>query len=84
MVSQFSIPILWNLYLNQWEHKIKILVEDSDTGGTGSIAVRMEYLFAFQSWYIELCVENRWGGGRKHCNVIFCYLAVLLLTVDEG
>ena len=24
----------------------------------------MEYLFAFQLWYCELCVENRWGLGK--------------------
>ena len=24
----------------------------------------MEYLFAFQFWYCELCVENRWGGSE--------------------
>ena len=46
-------------------------VEDSDTGGLSSITVRMKPLFAFQFWYWELCVENQWGGGRKHCLVIF-------------
>ena len=62
----------------------KILVEDSDTGGPGSVTVRMEYLFAFQFWYCELCVENRWGGRRKHYLVNFCSLVVLLLSVGEG
>ena len=46
-------------------------VEDSDTGGPSSITVRMNHLFAFQFWFCELCVENQWGGGRKHCFVIF-------------
>ena len=44
-----------------------ILIEGSDT----SITVKMEYLFAFQFWFCELCVECRWGGGRKHCFVNF-------------
>ena len=26
----------------------------------------MEYLFAFQLWYCELCSKNWWGEGRKH------------------
>ena len=43
------------------------LVEDSDIGCLSSITVRMGYLFAFQFWYFELCVENWWRGGRKHC-----------------
>ena len=33
----------------------------------------MEYLFAFQFWYCELCVKNRWGGGRKPCFVNFWF-----------
>ena len=52
------------------------LVDDSDTGCPSSVTVRMEYLFAFQFWYYELCVEN-WWGGRKHCFVKFCSLVVL-------
>ena len=51
-------------------------------GNLSSITVRMEYLRAFQYWYCELCVENRWG--RKHCFVNFCSLAVLESLVDEG
>ena len=49
----------------------EILVEDSDTYESSSITVRMEYVFVFQLWYCELCVQNRWKGGRKHCYVIF-------------
>ena len=67
-----------------WDLKCWDPVEDSDTGGPSSITVRMEYLLAFQYWYCELCVENRWGGGRKHCFVNFCSLAVLESSVDEG
>ena len=47
---------------NQWEHKI--LAEHSNTGYPSSFTVRMAYLFAFEFWYCEICVENRWGGGR--------------------
>ena len=68
MGSQFSIPVLWNLCsvfrisggINCWDP-----VQDSDTGGPSSITVRMEYLFAFQYWYWELCVENRWGRNLQ-------------------
>ena len=56
--------------------KFRDPVEDSDTGGFSSITVRIEYLFAFQFWYCEPSVENRWGGG-KHCFVNFCTLLVL-------
>ena len=58
--------------------------EDSYTGGLSSITIRMEYLLAFQYWYCEFCVENRWGEGRKHCIVNFCFLVVLESSVDEG
>ena len=39
------------------------LVEDSDTEGPSSISIRMEYLCAFQYWYCELCLQNRWVRG---------------------
>ena len=29
-------------------------------------------------------MENRLGGGRKHCFVNFCSLAMLEFSVDEG
>ena len=45
-------------------------VEESDTSEVSSITVRMEYLFVFQFWYIELCVENQFRGRQK---VFFCY-----------
>ena len=87
MGSQYSIHVLWNLYsvsvrsIKCWDP-----VEDSNTGGLTSITVRIEYLLALQYWYCEFCVENRWGGGRKHCFVNFCSLVVLesLVAVDEG
>ena len=40
-------------------------VEDSDTSCLSSINVRMEYLFAFQFLYCELCVKNWRKWGRK-------------------
>ena len=52
--------------INFWD-----AVEDSDTGHPSWITVTMEYAFAFQYWYRELCVENQWGKGRKHCFVNF-------------
>ena len=64
--------------------RLNPMVEDSDTGGSSSIIVRVEYVFAFQNRYCELCVENQWGGGRKHCLVNFCFLPVLESSVDEG
>ena len=57
-------------------------VEDSDTGGPSSITVRMEYLRAFQYWYCELCLENRWG--RKHCFVNFFLWRCLNLRWMRG
>ena len=49
----------------------------------------MEYLFAFQFRYCELCVENRCegvgeGGGTESCFVDFCSLSLLQLSVGEG
>ena len=35
------------------------------------IYIRVEHLSAFQFWYCEPCVESWWGGGRRHCWVIF-------------
>ena len=61
------IPILWNLCsepvggIKFWDP-----VEGSDTGDPSWVIVMIEYLFAFQFWCCKLCVENRWGGGRKH------------------
>ena len=43
------------------------LVEDSDGSNPSLSTVRMEYLFAFPFWYCELCLENWWGVGIKHC-----------------
>ena len=37
---------------------IKFWDEDFNTGGPSLFAVRMEYVFAFQFWYCELCMEN--------------------------
>ena len=51
--------------------KFRDPVEDSNTGRPSSIIVRMEYLLTFQYWYCELCVENQWREGRKHCFVNF-------------
>ena len=87
VVANFWFPFCKVCVQNQWGMggtKFWDPVEDSDTGGTSSINVRMEYVLAFQYWYCELCVENQWGGGRKHCFVNFCSLAVLELSVDEG
>ena len=56
---------------NQRGIKFWDTVENSDTGGPSSITVNMEYLLAFQYWYCELCVQNRWEWGRKHC-FVFC------------
>ena len=85
MSTQFLILVLWNLSsesvggIKFWDP-----VEDSDTGGPRSVTVRMEHVFAFQYWYSELCVENRWGAGRKHCFVDFSSLVALESSVDEG
>ena len=92
MSSQFYIPISRNLcsesvVVGGWgEGGIKFwdLVEDSNAGGPSSITIRMEYLFAFQFWYCELCVENQWGGGRKHCFVNFCSFAGALIVYKWG
>ena len=69
MGSQFLILV--------WRNLSSELVGDTDTGSASSVSVRMKYVFAFEFWYCELRVENRWGGGRKHCFVNFCSLAEL-------
>ena len=33
--------------------------------------------------YSELCVENQWRGGRKHCFVNICSLAMLYSLVGD-
>ena len=38
--------------------------------------------FLFNS-YSELCVENQWRGGRKHCFVNICSLAMLYSLVGD-
>ena len=74
MSVQLSILALWNLCsesVRAWN--FEILVEDSNTGGPSSIAVRIESLFAIfvpvPIW--ELCMKNdeseaesiiKWGG----------------------
>ena len=57
-----------------------ILVEDFDTGGPSSVTVRIEYLFAFQSWYCDFCVENRRWGGRKFSSLR--YLSIQSILVE--
>ena len=52
------------------------LVEDSDIGCLSLVTVRMGYLFAFQFWYCELCVEN-WWGGREGAESIALLIFVL-------
>ena len=58
-------------------------VEDSDTREPSSVTFRMEYLFVFQFWYNELCVENQWRGGKKYYFVNFRSLVVLSLLPGE-
>ena len=48
-----------------------ILVEDSDTRGPSLVTVRVEFLFANQFWYWQLCVKNLGRGERKHYFVNF-------------
>ena len=43
-----------------------ILVEASGTGRPSLVAVRMEYLFAYQFWHWELSMENLWVEERNH------------------
>ena len=52
--------VLLNLCLESMEAKnLEILGGEPNIGSPSSFTVRMEYLFAFQFWYCELCVENR-------------------------
>ena len=59
-------------------------VEDSDTGDPSSLIVKMEYIFAFQCWYCELCVENRWRGGRKHLFCLFLFFGCAWIVGGWG
>ena len=61
---------LRNLVEYKWRIRFWDSVGDSDTGEPSSVTIKIEYLLAFQWWYCEFCVENRWGGGRKHCFVL--------------
>ena len=61
-----------------------ILIEYFNTEGLSLVAVRMEYLFAYQFWYLELWVENLSGGEGE---ALFCWFfpaEVLLMLVGEG
>ena len=86
MVSQFSIPALWNLCsksVGSWD--FEILVGKSGFGSPSLITVRIEFLFAFQLWYCEF-VWNRWGGVRKHYFVNSSFVGggdVLKLSVGK-
>ena len=75
MGSEFSISVWLNLRsesVGAWH--FEILAEDSNNGGPSSFTVRMEYLFAFQFWYCELCVENRWGEREEAESVVLLML----------
>ena len=68
MGSQFSISVLSDFC----SESVEILVEDSSTGSPSSFIVRIEYLFAFQFRYCELCMETdekRREGVQK---ALFC------------
>ena len=84
MGSQFWIPVLWNFCsesmggIKRWDP-----AEGSNTDGPSSVTVRIEWLFALQLLCCEICVENQWGGGRKHCFINFCSLVVLCLLAGE-
>ena len=60
-------------------HKILILSWGFRTVCPSPVTVRMEYLFVFQFWYCELCVENRWGGGRIFFFLIFVFGRCLIV-----
>ena len=60
-IANFRFPFYEICVQNQWGRDIKLWdpVEDSDTGDPSLAIVRMEYLFACQFLYFELCVENQ-------------------------
>ena len=61
--------------------KFVILVEDFDTGDPSSIAVRKEYLFAFQFWFWEFSVgNNQWEEDRGHYFVLFLFGCALIIA----
>ena len=80
MVSQFSIPVLLNLCSESLRaENFEILVKNSDTGGPSSISARIEYLFAFQFWYCELYVANRWGEAKSIVLLIFLLCSAIIV-----
>ena len=82
-VANFRFPVLFVFRISGgikcWES-----VEDCNTGCPSSIIIRMEYLLAFQYWYCKLCVENQWGGGKKHCFINFYSLWCLNIRWIRG
>ena len=52
------------------------LVKDSDTGGPSLVAVRMEYLFAYQ-----FCIEN---FGSKTCEVEKGSISLLIFSCGQA
>ena len=88
MGTHFLISILLNLCsesVGAWN--FEILAENSNTSGPSSFTVRMEYLFAFQSWYCELCVETDEGEGRGCQKALFCkflFFGIALIISGSG
>ena len=83
---QFLIPVSWNLCSESVGHNI-LRPSWELQHWLSEFNYRLDgilYLLVFQYWHCELCVENRWRRGRKHCFVNFCFLEVLESLMDEG
>ena len=81
-VAHFRFPFSEICVQNQWWYKLLRSSWGLRHWPSKFNNVMMEYLHAFQYWYCELCLENRWD--RKHCFVNFCSLAVLEFSVDKA
>ena len=77
--NRASFHLWWNKNLvkrqrvSKYYENFVILNEDSDTGGPSLVAVRIEYLFAYQFWYWELWVGNLWGGESNKLQIPCTY-----------
>ena len=83
--SQCLVPSLLNLCsVSVGGMRCSDPVEDYNTCCPSSIIVRMEYLFSFQFWYCELCVEIQ---GRKVESIvlfIFVFWQCFLIVGKRG
>ena len=74
--SQFLIRVFTKfVFTSNGASSFVVWLKYSDTGGLKTITVRIIYLFAFQIWCCELCVENQCEEKGSIVLLIFLQLS---------